>query len=210
MAKKKESKQKTRLRSSYMFPNLHDSVESEVRDDIGAARFHDEDTDRNCNNLYETHVIARFICLNRTCSTSTSSGKVAIRIRGYPGNAYNAVVFNQRCESCHALGKMRLNKDTYVERVSYRLKRWGGVEMERPPHSSRGTPPHKCELCEGCKAGYCLQGRMLKSLQKLSLEYLCSLLAWKLAGDVVLYDGLPPSHSQPCSFTWPYHPLSQS
>jgi hypothetical protein len=42
--------------------------------------------------------------------------------------------------------------DSYVERVAYRLKKWCGVELERP------------EFCEGCKAGHCGEGRRIDGL----------------------------------------------
>ena len=143
-----------------MFPSLPSAVENEVRGYISETRFHEQDADENLDNSYETSIMAHFICINGKCAKSTwGSGKVAIRIRSYPGNAYNAVVFNQRCKSCNALGKININTETYVSRVAYRLKKWAGIDMKRPPFYNRETPPHESQLCEGCKAGYCQWGR---------------------------------------------------
>jgi hypothetical protein len=48
-----------------------------------------------------------------------------------------------------------MNKHSYVDRVSYRLMVWAGVQMERPNHVVKGTAPHQTQLCEGCKKGIC-------------------------------------------------------
>ena len=42
------------------------------------------------------------------------SKKVAILIRGYPKNGYNAVVFNQRYKPYNWLGTLILDKELYV------------------------------------------------------------------------------------------------
>jgi len=102
--------------------------------------------------------MGKFACNNRGCPTrGWSSRKVSTLIRGYPENGYDAVVFNQRCQSCNELGGLTLDKDSYVERVAYRLKKWAGVWMERQDYAGGAGPPHKRELCEGCKRGYCQQ-----------------------------------------------------
>lgn len=50
-----------------------------------------------------------------------------------------------------------MNEEAYTARVSYRLKKWMGLEVHPPPFNggvhSRG--PHEARLCEGCKAGKC-------------------------------------------------------
>ncbi|KAK3898257.1 zinc-binding domain-containing protein, partial [Staphylotrichum tortipilum] len=69
---------------------------------------------------------------------------------------YDAVVFKQRCRTCQHLDTMRINENSYIERVAYRLKKWTGVPMETPEYNGeeRG-PPHESSLCEGCKARCC-------------------------------------------------------
>ena len=58
-------------------------------------RFYKKDSDRDSNNKYLTYVIGKFKCNNDACSMgSWGSKKVAILIRGYPRNGYNAIVFN--------------------------------------------------------------------------------------------------------------------
>lgn len=82
---------------------------------------------------------------------------VAILIRGYPGNGYNALVFNQRCKSCNWLGNLKLDKESNVDRVVYRLKKWADVPVEQPFFNHKEGPPHESALCEGCKRGVCRQ-----------------------------------------------------
>ncbi|KAH8774389.1 zinc-binding domain-containing protein, partial [Diaporthe sp. PMI_573] len=91
------------------------------------------------------------------CSkTQWSSKKVAIRITGYARNGYNAVIFNQYCASCNHLGTLQLDKDSYIDRVTYRLKRWAGVLTEQQHYVRKKTGlPHRSGLCEGCKRDYC-------------------------------------------------------
>jgi len=143
-----------------MFPSLHQQVVNEVSDEIASTSFHKKDSDKDSNNAYSTHVMGKFICTNDTCSKNGwGSKKVAIHIRGYPNNGYNAVVFNQRCKGCNKLGTLTLDETSYVERVAYRLKKWAGVAMEQQKHSGNKGPPHETALCEGCKRGLCQQGR---------------------------------------------------
>ena len=95
---------------------------------------------------------------NNACSKDgSSSKKVAISIKGYPRNGYNAVVFNQRCMACKCLGTLTLDYESYVDRVAYRLKKWAGVAMEQKYFAPKEGPPHESDLCEGCKRGVCQQ-----------------------------------------------------
>ncbi|KAM7215130.1 Zinc-binding domain containing protein, partial [Rhypophila decipiens] len=94
---------------------------------------------------------------------SWSSGRVAIVIRRFSvsettgdGMGYYSTIYNQRCLAFKRLDVLEVDKEVYVERVAYRLKRWAGVQVDRPPfHADKQTPPHKEELCEGCKRGVC-------------------------------------------------------
>lgn len=67
---------------------------------------------------------------------------VAIVIRGYRNKSYDAVVFNQHCLFCKALGMFILNTQSYVGRIAYRLKRWAGVEMEQSFYAGKEALPH--------------------------------------------------------------------
>ena len=141
-----------------MFPSLHQDVVDAVCDTVASTWFHKKDSDSDSNNEYSTHVMGKFKCNNNACSTGGwGSKKVAILIRGYPRNGYNAVVFNQRCESCDQLGTLILDKKSYVDRVAYRLKKWAGIPMDKPYYASKKGLPHKTELCEGCKREVCQQ-----------------------------------------------------
>ena len=148
MTRKNSRKSKEETRTSLMFPSLHQDVLNAVSDTLASIQFHEEDSDSGSNNEYSTCVMGRFNCPNDACSTGGwGSKKVAIRIRGYPGNGYNAVVFNQRCQSCNRLGNMELDKSSYVERVAYRLKKWAGVVVERPIYTpKKGSTAQECPL----------------------------------------------------------------
>ena len=155
---KKFPKPKGETRTSFMFPSFHQDVVNSVSDEIASTRFHKNDSNRDSNNEYSTHVMGKFKCNNDSCSADGwGSKKVAILIRGYPKNGYNAVVFNQRCKSCNRLGTLTLDKESYVDRVTYRLKKWAGVPMEQQDYTPKEGLPHERDLCEGCKRGVCQQ-----------------------------------------------------
>jgi hypothetical protein len=102
--------------------------------------------------------MGKFKCNNNACSKNGwSSKKIAILIRGYPGHGYNAVVFNQRCKSCSQLGTITLDERSYIDRIAYRLRKWAGFRVERQQHERKTSPPHRSDLCEGCKRGICEQ-----------------------------------------------------
>lgn len=140
---------------SFTFPHLHKDVAKAVSDHITSVWFN-RNIKQEHDDLYSTFLMGRLTCDNSACSKEAwTSGKVNIVIRRYPNNGYNAVVYNQRCKQCKRLGNLTLDKSSYVERVAYRLKKWAGVVMEQPPYREKETPPHRQELCEGCKNGYC-------------------------------------------------------
>lgn len=158
MARKKSPKPMGKKRVSFMYPSLHQDVWNAVSDDITSIWFHKEDSARDSNNKYSTHVMGKFKCNNNACtSNGWGSKKVAITIRGYPRNGYNAVVFNQRCKACHQLGTLTLDEKSYVDRVAYRLRKWAGVPVDEQVYVSKEGPPHEKSLCEGCKRGVCQQ-----------------------------------------------------
>lgn len=149
----------TQTYKSYdMFPLLHSAVTSAISSTLpNPPTFHSENSSRNCEKDYNTNIMGSFICHNGSCPNDGWSSKVvAIVIRLYAGNKYNAVVYNQRCRRCNQLGKLTLDKTSYVERVAYRLQKWGGVrDLETPVFVEKKTDPHESALCEGCKNGVC-------------------------------------------------------
>ncbi|KAH8889936.1 hypothetical protein GQ53DRAFT_184749 [Thozetella sp. PMI_491] len=160
MAGKRPSNQKRKPTTSYMFPWLQSDISKAVSAANIRSRWINTEKDRkDSNNEYSTNVMGTFTCSNVGCPTRGWSSKtVSILIRGYPENGYNAVIFNQRCKSCNELGNLTLDKDSYVERVAYRLKKWAGVRMEQQHYAGKAGRPHMRELCEGCKRGYCRAG----------------------------------------------------
>jgi len=140
-----------------MFPALHDDVSRLLEEDNLQFDFFTDDDDTSCMKEYDTTIMGRFRCRTRACGTKGwSSKRIAITIRMYRGAKYNARVYHQRCQKCNGLSRPQLD-DSYAERVSYRLKKWCGIEMEIPDYSGQSKKPHKKELCEGCKAGHCSQ-----------------------------------------------------
>lgn len=145
-----------------MFPSLHSAILAAVADTPISPPpwFNHTSSDHEPMEEYATHIMGRFDCRNGNCSrTGWGSKKISILIRRFSGNGYNAVVFKQRCKSCERLGVLRMDENSYVERVAYRLKKWAGVEMEPPPYQGEiAGAPHEARLCEGCRRGVCQWG----------------------------------------------------
>jgi len=150
-------------RDRFMFPQLHEAVRSIVGEAIPALWFNQEDTEDDLHKEYDTSVMGKFVCTNSKCHKSGWSNlMVAVWIRLYCGHrrdGYNAVVFNQRCISCDCLGTLTLHEKSYVERVSYRLRKWAGAPVKPPLYAGGSQAPHVEERCEGCKQGHCSQSQ---------------------------------------------------
>lgn len=149
-----------------MYPGLHKMVKDALQKDNLHLSFHKADENASSSHIFDTHIMGRFTCHNSECGANVwSSKKVPITIRMYPANRYNARVYHQRCQGCDSLGSPSLDKDSYVERVVYRLRKWNGIEVEPRPYYGNVGPPHRSELCEGCRAGHCREGnRALASI----------------------------------------------
>jgi hypothetical protein len=156
MARKKHSRGNMETRTSFMFESLHGRVVDAVSNEIPTIWFKRQDTSNGSIEEYPTHVMGRFGCKNKECpQKGWGSKKIAILIRGFPNNGYNAVVFNQRCRSCNGLGSLVLDEDSYVDRVAYRVRKWAGVPTGRQHYGESRGPPHESSLCEGCQRGFC-------------------------------------------------------
>ncbi|KAK1749603.1 zinc-binding domain-containing protein [Echria macrotheca] len=139
-----------------IFPHFHGKVLGALHGSINPAPSFVR-AKQNPTDDYSTFIMGSFTCENNKCmQRGWGSKKICIVIRQFPGNGYNAQVFNQECKTCGELGKMQINVNAYVERVAFRLKKWAGVAVDAPPHTKRlDRPPHRSDLCEGCKRGYC-------------------------------------------------------
>ncbi|KAK5656643.1 hypothetical protein OQA88_4623 [Cercophora sp. LCS_1] len=150
-------------RDRFMFPQLHEAVRSAVGEAIPSLWFNCEDTGGGLHKDYDTCLMGEFVCTNRNCrKPGWSSGKVPVWIRLYGGHqagGYNAVVFNQRCGLCNHLGTLEVDEECYIERVSYRLRKWAGVPVTPPMYGGLSRGPHMEERCEGCKHGHCSQSQ---------------------------------------------------
>ena len=138
-----------------MYPECDDQVANLLKDDELAFGFHGNDDPQSSIKEYDTNIMGRFRCENPSCeSDGWSSKKIAITIRLFPRQKYNARMYHQRCKSCNWISRPSLD-DSYAERVVYRLKKWRGIRMEAPERFGRSDKPHESDLCEGCKNGRC-------------------------------------------------------
>jgi hypothetical protein len=138
-----------------MYQSLHNDVSDLLHEHNLFFSFHEKDDDRSCLKEYDTNIMGRFTCRKPACpANGWSSKRVAITIRMYSDKRYNARVYHQYCKSCGTPSKPDLD-DSYAERVAYRIKRWCGVKMVAPPYTVKRGPPHRKDLCEGCKQGHC-------------------------------------------------------
>lgn len=139
-----------------MYPELHDSVGLLLEEDGLFFTFFATDKDRGSIQEYDTNIMGRFECSNEACrQAGWGSKRIAITIRMYPEQRYNARVYRQRCKGCGSLGQP-FPDDSYADRIAYRLKKWSGIQMEQPIYTNRASKgPHESALCEGCKYGHC-------------------------------------------------------
>ncbi|PQK18051.1 hypothetical protein BB8028_0010g00400 [Beauveria bassiana] len=144
--------------TSSMYPGLHDDVQTRLESNGLKFNFRKNGDKKNHTNSYDSHIMGRFTCANKNCiADGWTSKKIAVTIRQFPGNEYNAEVYHQRCLKCNWLSKPKLD-DSYADRVAYRLKKWSGMHVEPRPFSGVSKGPHYRHLCEGCKAGHCDEG----------------------------------------------------
>lgn len=164
MAKKKSPKNvndtvkpsKPKPKTSYLYQRFHKSVSQAVAPFIGSIVFNHKPSSHAAIREYQTHVMGHFTCVNEQCEAKGwGSKKIPIVIHKYSGSKYDAVVYNQRCKKCNQLGSMFVDKESYVDRVAYRLKKWEGVQMDEPFYKKRKGKPHEHKFCEGCRLGVC-------------------------------------------------------
>ncbi|KAL2810249.1 zinc-binding domain-containing protein [Aspergillus granulosus] len=155
------SHRKSSQKTNSMFPSLHTTVATLLESSAPELKFtfHPDNTDNDCAKAYNTNIMGKFICHKPGCHSVWTSKKIAIRIRLYHGETYNALVYHQRCKKCHWVSKPKLDEECYAERIVYRLKKWSGIQgLEIPAYNGgNGEGPHIERLCEGCKAGHCTQ-----------------------------------------------------
>lgn len=142
-----------------MYPALHDGVSHLLEEDGLPFTFFEIDEDKGCIKQHDTNIMGRFRCLNRVCPKAIWTSKlIAITIRMYPGQQYNARVYHQRCKGCGSLSQPSPD-DSYAERIAYRLKKWSNIDMPQPSYTAGNSErPHESALCEGCRHGHCRLG----------------------------------------------------
>ncbi|KAI8938798.1 hypothetical protein NX059_004661 [Plenodomus lindquistii] len=137
-----------------MYPSLHNDLSSLLSPANLSFTFYEKDDANGCINDYDTTIMGRFTCSNTACLAVWTSKQIAITIRQYPKQRYNARVYFQSCKRCRMTSEPQLDH-SYAERVAYRLKKWEGVVVQVPPFSGGSKGPHLSELCEGCRDGHC-------------------------------------------------------
>ena len=150
------SRKKLKSKTNWsMYPSLHNEVSDLLHEYELFFQFHNKDDGTSCVNEYDTNIMGRFVCRNSSCPAQVwTSKQIAITIRRYSNNRYNARVYHQYCKYCGTPSKPKLDH-SYAERVAYRLKKWCGVQMDAPFFAGRSDGPHRSDLCEGCKQGHC-------------------------------------------------------
>lgn len=136
-----------------LYPELFGSVDLHLKKPF--TFYNVDDDGLHALKEYDTFVSGVFLCSERCSKRVWSSGKIAISIRLYEHDQYNARIHHQRCCVCKTLSRPTLDVDTYGVRVSYRLNRWSGFKMNPPLHGKKKTPPHDCENCAACSIGRC-------------------------------------------------------
>ncbi|KAF4455862.1 hypothetical protein F53441_1894 [Fusarium austroafricanum] len=130
-----------------MYPQLHRKVSPLLSKDNLRFRFHNVDDDSTCIKSYDTNVMGRFVCNNRKCANNGwSSKKIAITIRMYDNERYNARVYNQHCKACNSASRPFLDEKSYADRVAYRIKKWSGIKLDPPHYSGEFTGEHEKDL----------------------------------------------------------------
>lgn len=163
--KKPATKQKSTMKPKpitkwSMYSSLHNDVSDLLYKDNLFFSFYEKDDDNSCIDDYDTNIMGRFTCSNTACLAVWTSKQIAITIRRYSNERYNARVYFQSCKRCGMTSEPQLDY-SYAERVAYRLKKWSGVQVERPPFSGQSDGPHRSDLCEGCKQGHCSKIRLV-------------------------------------------------
>lgn len=146
-----------------MHPDLHDEVLQRLEANGLSVEFYEEGKIEDSIRDYDTNIMGAFTCPNHSCPVQRwTSKRVAISIQLYDDEQYNAMVWHQRCQECESMGSLELEVQSYTDRVVYRLGKWLGLRVPPPPFSvSSDTPPHREDLCEGCKSGHCMQGAFM-------------------------------------------------
>lgn len=149
-------KPRRKPRASSLYPQHHDSVSQLLGEANLRFDFYEVDDSDTWVKEHDTNIMGKFRCYNKNChSKGWTSKSIAITIRMYPNQRYNAKVYFQRCLQCNWLSKPILD-GSYAERIAYRLKKWNGVRVEERESTDRiHRGPHQSHLCEGCKVGHC-------------------------------------------------------
>lgn len=136
-------------------PDLHDDVKYRLEEVNLSSEFYEIDDPVGSLEERDTHITGRFKCHNKSCKVKGwSSNMVAVTIRYYEGDRYNARVYHQRYVRCRTVEKPFLD-ESYSDRVVHWIKRWRGLKVDLSPPSRASKGPHREDLCEGCRNGRC-------------------------------------------------------
>ncbi|RAK70991.1 3CxxC-type zinc finger protein [Aspergillus fijiensis CBS 313.89] len=160
-----------------MYPALHEQVQALLDDKGLHFTFHTSDEDVGVVQHHDTRVMGRFVCRNASCQAGGWSSKIiAITVRMYSPREYNARVYHQHCRGCGSISRPVLDESSYAERIAYRLQKWSGIRQPKPKYfQGNSRRPHSRGLCEGCKAGHCIDGA--QSQDDEDVDDLCTSMA---------------------------------
>ncbi|KAF9344633.1 hypothetical protein BGX26_004091 [Mortierella sp. AD094] len=146
-----KTKSRNPMPSSWsLYPELDWSVDEKL---MKPHTFYDVDDGLHALKEYDTFVSGVFLCSKRCSKRGWSSGKIAISIRLYDDDQYNARIHHQRCRGCDALSRPTLDAEAYGERVSYRLNKWSRFKVVLPKYESKQTPPTTVKIVKGVSSG---------------------------------------------------------
>jgi len=138
-----------------MYLTLHDDVSRLLEENDLHFNFQENNDIESCTKEYDINIISQFRCHNCACdSNEWSSKRITIIIWMYSEAQYNAKVYHQRCLRCNNFSKSHLD-DSYAEKVTYHLKKWCKMKMNRFFYSDQSEDSYLSNLCEKCKNDHC-------------------------------------------------------
>ncbi|KAF5562874.1 hypothetical protein FNAPI_2982 [Fusarium napiforme] len=141
---------------SSMYPELHGLIAEYLEEDGLSYTFRQDYQKINIKRVFDSKVVGKFECSRLGCTNrSWESNSIAIRIREYEGNQYNVKVYHQQCKRCNRYTRPEIEILSYVDRVSFRIKKWNGIDAKPIPIDVVHKRDHMERLCEGCKKGHC-------------------------------------------------------
>lgn len=102
-----------------MYQALHNKISSLLVKAGLHFEFYKDNDKTKYTRMRDTNIIGRFLCNKRAYKSKRWSSKmIAITIRLYPEQKYNARVYHQHCKTCSSLSRP-VSDQSYTERIAY-------------------------------------------------------------------------------------------